>query len=155
MVCKCSVRLNNPNDILGCLALLFMALIFGGVGIRLMVGGVFFLGPFVLVGCFCCLFCAVCRFTYWECADKEPEIINVIQVNSKVATIEETPVTLIDIKPGSDATETTNKPQCCICLNSLDKTAESLPCGHVYHSLCIQTWLAEKNNCPVCWQVPV
>jgi len=29
---------------------------------------------------------------------------------------------------------------------------ETLVCGHQFHAQCIQSWLAVKNNCPVCRQ---
>lgn len=46
---------------------------------------------------------------------------------------------------------TTTEP-CAICLDSLDKvaTATLLPCGHLFHSECVDSWLQVKPKCPVC-----
>lgn len=46
---------------------------------------------------------------------------------------------------------TTSDP-CAICLESLDKatTATLLPCGHQFHSQCVDCWLQVKPKCPVC-----
>lgn len=41
--------------------------------------------------------------------------------------------------------------ECTICLEEGDKKGwYALPCGHVFHRLCIKTWLVQKNCCPVC-----
>eukprot|EP00053_Salpingoeca_punica_P016588 m.157250 g.157250 ORF g.157250 m.157250 type:complete len:219 (+) comp17002_c1_seq4:3001-3657(+) len=41
---------------------------------------------------------------------------------------------------------------CNICLDTFkeNKNATSLPCGHMFHTPCIETWLAESAICPVC-----
>lgn len=39
---------------------------------------------------------------------------------------------------------------CAICLDSLDKVVTQLPCGHQFHSSCVDYWLQAKPKCPVC-----
>ncbi|EES13976.1 hypothetical protein SORBI_3007G152200 [Sorghum bicolor] len=41
---------------------------------------------------------------------------------------------------------------CAICKDDLPLASEArkLPCAHLYHSLCIVTWLQMHNSCPVC-----
>ena len=44
---------------------------------------------------------------------------------------------------------------CAICLSSVDERNMDLactmvPCGHVFHSICIQSWLVHKTECPMC-----
>ena len=41
---------------------------------------------------------------------------------------------------------------CPICLEELNKNSslEYMPCCHVFHTNCINTWLNEKPTCPVC-----
>lgn len=50
------------------------------------------------------------------------------------------------------------KLECTICKDSFslgDQTIQ-LPCEHLYHSECIQPWLAQNNTCPVCrYELPV
>jgi len=53
------------------------------------------------------------------------------------------------------ATFVSHDKECCICL---DDTAESqsrqqwlgLPCGHIFHHVCISRWLLTNETCPVC-----
>jgi hypothetical protein len=44
--------------------------------------------------------------------------------------------------------------ECNVCLDTYasDRSAVKLPCGHVFHRSCIETWLAESGICPVCRQ---
>jgi hypothetical protein len=41
---------------------------------------------------------------------------------------------------------------CVICLLGIDdsEACKMIPCGHTFHSLCIQTWLVQKMDCPIC-----
>jgi hypothetical protein len=43
-------------------------------------------------------------------------------------------------------------PSCSVCLVEIGKGEETLliPCGHMFHSPCINKWLEMHNNCPVC-----
>lgn len=44
--------------------------------------------------------------------------------------------------------------ECTICLEEVEKkSGYALSCGHVFHRVCIKTWLVEKNCCPVCKNV--
>lgn len=38
---------------------------------------------------------------------------------------------------------------CAVCREPLDR-AKRLPCGHMFHSLCLQRWLEVKTACPTC-----
>ncbi|VVC87447.1 E3 ubiquitin-protein ligase RNF181-like [Leptidea sinapis] len=43
--------------------------------------------------------------------------------------------------------------KCCpICLKKFhkDEKAKKLPCDHMYHPVCIWTWLEKTNSCPFC-----
>lgn len=43
---------------------------------------------------------------------------------------------------------------CAVCndevFNNEHKTVKQLPCGHMYHGICITPWLDSRNTCPVC-----
>eukprot|EP01034_Spumella_vulgaris_P028668 gene28668-35567_t len=46
--------------------------------------------------------------------------------------------------------------KCCICMEeySTGDEIKTLPCLHMYHSHCIESWLRQSRNCPVwCWSV--
>jgi len=38
---------------------------------------------------------------------------------------------------------------CAVCREQLDR-AKRLPCGHMFHSLCLQRWLEVRTACPTC-----
>lgn len=44
--------------------------------------------------------------------------------------------------------------ECCICLTDYDEgeTVRELPCTHIYHQSCIDTWLEVNTLCPLCKQ---
>lgn len=39
--------------------------------------------------------------------------------------------------------------QCVICWSNLE-SAKKLPCGHLFHSNCLKSWLEEATHCPLC-----
>lgn len=41
---------------------------------------------------------------------------------------------------------------CSICLNSILilQKRDQIPCGHMYHSECINKWFNKKKTCPMC-----
>lgn len=39
--------------------------------------------------------------------------------------------------------------ECVICWSKLE-SAKKLPCGHLFHSNCLKTWLEEATHCPLC-----
>ena len=40
---------------------------------------------------------------------------------------------------------------CAICLGDI-QTGSQTSCGHTYHTDCIQKWLVQNDNCPLCRQ---
>jgi len=50
-----------------------------------------------------------------------------------------------------DLTDDANK-ECCICLeeNKIGSTVKRLPCGHLFHPCCIDSWISKHCTCPVC-----
>ena len=48
----------------------------------------------------------------------------------------------------------TQNEQCAICLTEFSEgnRIKSLPCGHMYHPECIDTWLRNAPKCPLCQQ---
>jgi hypothetical protein len=46
--------------------------------------------------------------------------------------------------------------QCVICFEDLKTNFRQLPCEHVFHKQCIDTWiLDQKGNCPICNHVVI
>ena len=45
-----------------------------------------------------------------------------------------------------------DKKKCTICLENYLNGDDSiaLPCIHIFHAICIKTWLKNHNNCPIC-----
>lgn len=42
-------------------------------------------------------------------------------------------------------------PECVICSDSaMNHDPVSLPCGHVFGALCINSWFRKKESCPIC-----
>ena len=56
------------------------------------------------------------------------------------------------IKNVDTKAEAIDEPICAICLNSFEEgiLCRSLPCKHVYHPECIDTWLLRSHRCPLC-----
>ncbi|KAF0720097.1 Aste57867_565 [Aphanomyces stellatus] len=53
----------------------------------------------------------------------------------------------------SSAPTTNNQDECVICMRVLEDGASpavALPCGHLFHTDCISTWLNIRNVCPSC-----
>lgn len=45
----------------------------------------------------------------------------------------------------------TKLPDCPICLNKIGKkTKKKTSCNHIYHHYCLDKWLIENDNCPMC-----
>ncbi|KAJ9167930.1 hypothetical protein P3X46_019518 [Hevea brasiliensis] len=41
---------------------------------------------------------------------------------------------------------------CMVCMEGFESSigGKRVPCGHVYHSVCISSWLSHSNSCPLC-----
>jgi hypothetical protein len=41
---------------------------------------------------------------------------------------------------------------CIICLSDIGQSPHCtmVPCGHRFHTMCIQPWLVQKGDCPIC-----
>ncbi|XP_023769270.1 E3 ubiquitin-protein ligase CIP8 [Lactuca sativa] len=48
----------------------------------------------------------------------------------------------------------TSSESCAVCkdgmFNNEQMIVKQLPCGHMYHGVCIMTWLDSRNTCPIC-----
>lgn len=44
----------------------------------------------------------------------------------------------------------TNNDECPICTDTIESDHFITNCGHIYHMLCMERWLEQQNNCPVC-----
>uniref|UniRef100_A0A914HME8 RING-type domain-containing protein n=1 Tax=Globodera rostochiensis TaxID=31243 RepID=A0A914HME8_GLORO len=52
-----------------------------------------------------------------------------------------------------EAPEGEEKPECAVCLGNFeagDKVRPLPPCEHIFHTECIELWLKQHNNCPMC-----
>lgn len=50
------------------------------------------------------------------------------------------------------AVVTESETSCCICMDEIpvSHAARRLPCGHLFHSACLQKWIAQHRECPLC-----
>ena len=60
-----------------------------------------------------------------------------------------------------DSTSSDGDPECTICMTQLSQAPEgehvvlgtrTLECNHIFHTHCIDRWLAQNNHCPLCRQ---
>lgn len=42
-----------------------------------------------------------------------------------------------------------NSDNCAICWEKME-SARKLPCGHLFHNSCLQSWLEQDTSCPTC-----
>ena len=85
--------------------------------------------------------------------DNEPEEepSNQLPVSKKV--LKKLPIFKIEEKHGKKGSSgILEYPGCAVCCSSisLGDMCMLLPCGHMYHPICIDPWLKEHNTCPTC-----
>lgn len=44
------------------------------------------------------------------------------------------------------------KIECTVCLETIQATALSISCGHIFHEACLQNWASRDQHCPNCRQ---
>jgi E3 ubiquitin-protein ligase RNF115/126 len=49
-----------------------------------------------------------------------------------------------------EKTGTLEYPRCTVCCEDLKDKATQMPCGHLFNKECIEEWLKQHNQCPVC-----
>lgn len=56
-----------------------------------------------------------------------------------------------EVSSGEITKENANKYMCCVCLEEIceKQIVRKLPCDHLYHKSCIDTWLEKSKQCPV------
>jgi len=58
-----------------------------------------------------------------------------------------------EFKKGEKLNNKFQETNCAICIDELSNNSDqnsTLPCGHVFHKVCINEWLKKKEECPVC-----
>ncbi len=65
-----------------------------------------------------------------------------------------TPEQIAALQTQTNQTQSHELPTCGICLDDHAMGDEicTLPCGHIFHSHCIHSWLQQVANCPICKQ---
>ncbi|GMI38579.1 hypothetical protein TrCOL_g1725 [Triparma columacea] len=60
--------------------------------------------------------------------------------------------TIPEIVVGEEDLEDEANRECCVCLeeNAIGSTVKRLPCGHLFHPTCIDSWITHHCTCPVC-----
>lgn len=59
---------------------------------------------------------------------------------------------VVQFKWGDEGQGNCDQTQCMVCLSDFEHGEEvrKLPCGHVFHSSCIDEWLRRCTDCPIC-----
>jgi hypothetical protein len=58
-----------------------------------------------------------------------------------------------EVREGTDRGGGAEERECVVCQEELGdgKVLKRMPCGHVFHGECVETWLRRHaNNCPIC-----
>ena len=90
------------------------------------------------------------KFSDWQIFDfgNLRESLNKIENPTDVDILEQLPES--EIEDTSQLSE--DKRECIVCLTNFRKSDKItiLPCTHMLHSFCVETWLKNKDFCPVC-----
>ena len=90
------------------------------------------------------------KFSDWQIFDfgNLRESLNKIENPTDVDILEQIPES--EIEDTSQLSE--DKRECIVCLTNFRKSDKItiLPCTHMFHSFCVETWLKKKDFCPVC-----
>ncbi|XP_063309227.1 E3 ubiquitin-protein ligase RNF126-like [Pelobates fuscus] len=88
--------------------------------------------------------------------DNEPPLIpnnEVLQLLTEANEGEEQPAQANEPpQPIPQVAQRDKKEQCCICMSGYNPEEDimQLQCNHIFHSVCILTWLEEASTCPIC-----
>ena len=90
------------------------------------------------------------KFSDWQIFDFAGlrDSLNKIENPTDVDILEQLPES--EIEDTSQLSEDTR--ECIVCLTNFRKSDKItiLPCTHMFHSFCVETWLKKKDFCPVC-----
>lgn len=110
-----------------------------------------------LVGCTFILFKLMCATII-----SPRNLADDLQQNQNLQNIPEQPIANINettiIKPQPNKYVVVNKYEdniCSICLDEIDKSTQyaMLPCSHILHKQCADSWLPNHSGCPVCKKI--
>ena len=92
--------------------------------------------------------------------NESDEFNNIVRNHPELKNKDNDPDTIIKFLPVSEIKEikqnpensTNNNNKCIICLSEFEigDQVSALPCAHVFHTLCISSWIKKHCQCPVC-----
>jgi hypothetical protein len=90
-------------------------------------------------------------------AESIPDPEQTAQLRARVSAILISDIPVVkynkdEMEKGQDDTESSEGIDCAVCLDTLDEGDEvrKLSCNHLFHKECIDPWLLDHHNCPLC-----
>jgi len=87
--------------------------------------------------------------------------VDLISNSSQTTVDDEAEQNALTHSHNDDDTSSNDEPECTICMAPLSHAPDgedivlgtrTLECNHIFHTHCIETWLAHNNHCPLCRQ---